>query len=155
MITDNLLVVSGSNTFSSGVATITGQTVTATGVSTDKIDLGTARDIGEGRDLYMVFTVITAYAGGTSVTMDVVTDDNVSLSSPTTRGSTGAIAVGSLTAGAQFVVPIPPLVASLGERYLGANYTVSGSPSAGSILAQVVEGIQDGRKYYSSGFTVV
>ena len=102
MITDKLLVVSGTNDPGSA---ITGQTVTSTAVSTDKIDLGTARDIGEGRDLYMVFTVITAYSGGTSVTMDVVTDDNAALSSPTTRGSTGAIAVASLTAGARRALP--------------------------------------------------
>jgi hypothetical protein len=123
-------------------------------VSTNTIDLGTARDIGEGHNLYMLFTVVTAYSGGTSVTMDVVTDNDPALGSPTTRASTGAIVVANLTAGAQFYVQIPPLVASLGERYLGANYTVAGSPSAGTILAQVVEGVQDGKKFYASGFSV-
>jgi len=58
MITDKLLVVSGSNTPGSA---ITGQAITADAVSTDTIDLGTARDIGEGSDLFMVFTEITSF----------------------------------------------------------------------------------------------
>ena len=152
MITDRLLVVSGTNNPGSA---ITGQgPITATAVSTDTIDLGTARDIGEGRDLFMVFTVIVAFAGTGSVNMQVVTDDNAALSSPTVIGSTGAVAVASLTAGAQYVVPIPPSVASLSERYLGAQYTTASSPTTGTILAQIVTDIQDGRKFYASGFAV-
>lgn len=151
MITDRLLTVSGSNTPGSA---ITGQAITADAVSTDVIDLGTARDIGEGRDLFMVFTVVQAFNNLTSLAMQVVTDDNSGISSPTVIGST-TVALAGLTAGAQFVVPIPPQVASLGERYLAAYYDVTGTaPSTGSILAQIVMDIQDGRKYYASGFSV-
>jgi hypothetical protein len=115
----------------------TAQAVTTTAVSTDKIDLLQAREIGEGADLFFVFT-----------------DDNASLSSPTVIAATAAIVTASLTAGAQFMVPIPPQVASLGERYLGAQYTVSGTYSAGTVTADVVHNIQDGRKFYASGFSV-
>ena len=151
MITDRLLVVSGSNNPGSAIS---GQAITATAVSTDVIDLSVARDVGEGRDLFMVFTVVVAFAGTGSVNMQVVTDDNAALSSPTVIGSTGAVAVASLTAGAQYVVPIPPQVASLGERYLGAQYTCSASPTTGTFLTQIVTDIQDGKKYYASGFAV-
>ena len=151
MITDRLLTVSGSNTPGSA---ITGQAVTATAVSTDTIDLGTARDIGEGRDLFMVFTVVVGFAGTGTITMQIVTDDNASLSSPTVIAATGAITATSLTAGSQYIVPIPPQVASLGERYLGAQYTCSASPTTGTFLTQIVTDIQDGRKYYASGFSV-
>ena len=152
MITDRLLVVSGSNNPGSA---ITGQgPITATAVSTDTIDLGTARDIGEGNDLFMVFTVVVGFGGTGTITMQVVTDDNAGLSSPTVIGATGAITATSLTAGTQYVVPIPPAVASLGERYLGAQYTCSASPTTGTILAQIVKDIQDGRKFYASGFAV-
>lgn len=145
MITDKLLRVSED------------QAVTATAVSTDKIDLGTARDIGEGRDLFVVFTITETFATLTSLTFQVVTDDNASLSSPTVIGATGAItlASGDLAAGKQHIVRIPPLIASKGERYLGTQYTVGGSSAtAGKVTTDIVLDIQDGRKYYASGFSV-
>lgn len=152
MITDKNLVVSGTN---NGLpSAITGQAITATAVSTDTIDLSVARDIGEGRDLFMVFTVVAGFAGTGTITMQVVTDDNASLSSPTVIGATAAITATNLTAGTQYIVPIPPLVASLGERYLGAQYTCSASPTTGTFLTQIVTDIQDGKKYYASGFAV-
>jgi len=152
MITDVLLTVSGAN---NPVSAISGQAITADAVSTNVIDLGTARDIGEGEDLYMVFTVVTAFNNLTSLTMEIVTDDNDSMSSPTAIASTGAVVLANLTAGKQYVVRIPPQVASLGERYLAARYDVTGTaPSTGSILAQIVKDIQDGRKFYASGFSV-
>ena len=151
MITDALLTVSGANNPGSAIS---GQAITATAVSTNTIDLGTARDIGEGRDLFMVFTVVVGFAGTGTITMQVVTDDNAALSSPTVIGSTAAITATNLTAGTQYIVPIPPQVASLGERYLGAQYTCSASPTTGTFLTQMVTDIQDGKKFYASGFTV-
>lgn len=153
MITDVLLTVSGANTPGSA---ITGQAITtATAVSTNTIDLGTARDIGEGESLFMVFTVVEAFNTLTSLAMNVITDDNAALSSGTVIASTGAVVLANLTAGKQYVVRLPAQIASLGERYLGASYTVTGTnPTQGSILAQIVLDIQDGKKFYASGFTV-
>jgi|LauGreDrversion4_2_1035121.scaffolds.fasta_scaffold362416_2 hypothetical protein len=153
MITDVLLTVSGANNPGSAIS---GQAITATAVSTNTIDLGTARDIGEGENLYMVFTVIEAFNTLTSLTMNVITDDNAALSSGTVIGSTGAVVLANLTAGKQYVVRLPAQIASLGERYLGASYTVTGTaPTTGSILAQIVLDIQDGKKFYASGFSVI
>ena len=136
----------------------TDQAITATAVSTDKIDLGTARDIGEGKPLYMVFTVTQTFLTLTSLTFNIVTDDDAALGSPTVRTSTGAItlASGGLAAGKQYALQIPPMIGSLGERYLGATYTVGGSSAtAGKVTCDIVETIQDGTKYYASGFTVI
>jgi hypothetical protein len=151
MITDRLLVVSGSNTPGSAIS---GQAITGDAVSTDTIDLGTARDIGEGRQLYMVFTVVTTFDNLTSLDLEVISSANANLSSHTVLAETNVLLAG-LTAGKQYVVAIPPQIASLGQRYLGARYDVNGTnPSAGSILAEVVMDIQDGRKFYASGFSV-
>jgi hypothetical protein len=153
MITDVLLTVSGSNTPGSA---ITGQAITADAVSTNTIDLGTARDIGEGENLYMVFTVIEAFNTLTSLDLEVIISANANLSSHTVLAETNAtLANSGLVAGKQYVVALPPLIASLGLRYLGARYDVNGSnPTTGSILAEIVHGIQDGRKFYASGFSV-
>lgn len=143
MITDKLLRVSEA------------QALTTTAVSTDKIDLSTARDMGEGEDLFMVFTVGTAMAGGTSINFQVTVADNEALTTnATTIGMSGVILTAALTAGAQFMVRLNPLVGSLGRRYLGATYTIVGTMSAGTVTADIVTDIQDGKKFYASGFTV-
>jgi len=151
MITDRLLVVSGSNNPGSAIS---GQAITADAVSTDTIDLGTARDIGEGSDLFMVFTVVEAFNTLTSLDLEVVISANANLSSHTVLAETNVLLAG-LTAGRQYVVALPPQIASLGLRYLGARYDVNGTnPTTGSILAEIVHNVQDGRKFYASGFRV-
>ncbi len=144
MITDKLLRVSED------------QAITTTAVSTDKIDLSVARDIGEGQDLFMNFAVTTAFAGGTSVKFEVVIADDAAISSNVeVVGSSDAVLTAALVAGKNEAVRINPKIASLGRRYLAARYTVSGTYSAGKVTADVVMDIQDGRKFYPSGVTVV
>ena len=161
MITDNFLRLSGSLTAGSA----TGQAVTATANSTNVVDLSLARDIGEGESLYVQFTVGTAFtaAGSATLTPTVVVSAADTLTTPTTIGTGGTIAVASLIAGYTFVVRLNPqlfgsttTVSSLGLRYLGAIYTVATGPmTAGTITADIVTEIQDGKKFYASGFTVV
>jgi len=142
MITDKLLRVSED------------QAVTTTAVSSDTIDLSVARDVGEGHQLFMNFAVTTAMAGGTSVKFEVISSANANLSSPTVIGSSDAVVTANLTAGKNVAVAINPQIASNGDRYLGARYTVSGTYTAGKVTADIVETVQDGQKYYASGFTV-
>jgi len=161
MITDNFLRLSGSLTAGSA----TGQSVTVTANSTNVVDLSLARDIGEGEDLYVQFTVGTAFtaAGAATLTPTIVVSAADTLSTPTTIGTSGTIAVASLIAGYTFVIRLNPqlfgsttTVSSLGLRYLGAIYTVATGPmTAGTITADIVDSIQDGKKFYASGFTIV
>lgn len=141
MITDQLLRVSNA------------QAVTTTAVSTDTVDLGQARDIGAGENLYMNFTVGTAFAGGTSTEFQVISSASADLSSPTVLGSSGAIATAGLTAGKRLAVRVNPTINGNGQRYFGARYVVSGTNTAGTVTADVVHGVQD-QKSYASGFTV-
>ena len=141
MITDALLRVSAA------------QAVTTTAVSTDTVDLGVARDIGAGENLYMNFTVGTAFAGGTSTEFQVIGSASADLSSPTVLGSSGAIATAGLTAGKRAAVRVNPAIGSNGLRYFGARYVVVGTNTAGTVTADVVHGVQD-QKSYASGFTV-
>lgn len=143
MITDKLLRVSED------------QALTTTAVSADTIDLSVARDIGEGEELYMNFAVTTALTGGTSVKFEVVQSASADLSSPTVIGSTDAVAAASLVAGYNTAVRINPQIGGKGQRYIGARYTIVGTFSAGKVTADVVKNIQDGKKFYASGFTVV
>lgn len=133
----------------------TAQAVTTTAVSTDSVDLGTARDIGEGQDLYMVFSVGTAFAGGTSIQFEAIVADNGALTTnPTVIGASSVVAVANLGASTQFTVRLNPTIRSLGRRFLGARYTVVGTMTAGTVTADIVTDIQD-QKSYASGFSVV
>lgn len=143
MITDKFLRVSED------------QAVTATAVSTNTVDLSVARDMGEGRDLYMNFATTEAVSGGTSIKFEVITSASADLSSPTVIGSSDAIAVAGLTLGKNVAVRLNPSIASNGQRYLGARFTVVGSPTAGKFTADIVLDVQDGKKFYASGFSVV
>mgnify|MGYP003151101811 FL=1 len=142
MITDKLLRVSED------------QAVTTTAYSSETIDLGTARDVGEGTALYMNFALTEAFANGTSITFEVVTSANANLSSHDVIGSSATILTAALTLGKNIVVRINPDIAGKGKRYLGARYVVAGTMNAGKVTADVVETIGDGQKYYASGFTV-
>jgi len=161
MITDNFLRLSGSLT----AGTATGQAVTATANSTNVVDLSLARDIGEGDDVYVSFSVGTAFtaAGAATLTPTVVVSAADTLTTPTTLGTGGTIAVASLVAGYTFVIRVNPQLfyssttnSSLGLRYLGVIYTVATGPmTAGTITADIVTDIQDGKKFYASGFSIV
>lgn len=133
------------------------QEVLTSAVSTNTIDLSQARDVGEGKPLYMVFTVTTAFtraAGALTVAFNTLIDDDAALGSPTTLASTGAIAKADLAVGAQFVLQIPPVLGSKGLRYLGASFTNSATADTGKVTVDIVETFQDGKKFYPSGYTV-
>ena len=67
-------------------------------LATDVIDLGIARDIGSGADLFWYHQLGTAAAaGGTSIEFQLITSDDVTFGSGVTViDTTGAIALASL-----------------------------------------------------------
>lgn len=142
MIADKLLRVSENQAITSGTA-----------VSTDTIDLESARDIGAGNESYMIFTVTEAFAGGTSVTFNIITSANADLSSNTVLTSSAAEVTADLVVGKQIALKIPPQIGANGSRYLGASYVAAGTHSAGEVTADVTLDIHD-NKYYASGYTV-
>lgn len=138
----------------SSVQTVTGTNTSV--LSTNTIDLGTQRDMGEGRDLYLRSQVGTAFAGATSVEIQAITADDAALTTNVTVvGSSGAIPLASLTAAARFAVELNPRLGSKGQRYLGARYVIVGAGSAGTITSDIGIEVQDGAKFYAGGFSVI
>lgn len=138
----------------------TAQAVTTTALSTNNIDFGVARDMGQGDDLYANFTVDTTVASGGSytVTFQIVTDDNSAFSSPTVIAQTGPIPQADLVAGrAPISLEIPPSALTAnpkGERYLAVQYTCSGTLTAGAFSAAISDAKVGQHVYYPSGFSV-
>lgn len=131
----------------------TDQAVTTTAASTDIVDLGAARDMGNGEPLELVILVtetVTA-AGAATVTFALETDDNAGFSSTFVLASSSAIGKAALTAGTEVLRVKVPLDV---ERYLRTNYTVATGPlTAGKFTAFLAHDRQ-ASKAYASGFTV-
>lgn len=125
------------------------QAITTTAVSTNIIDLGATgtranntspltRDIG-GWVEDLLIQVTQDFAGGTSVQVQMQTDDNVAFASPTVVAQTAAIPVASLKAGYRF--PLSGFPVGTSERFVRLNYVVAGTMTAGSITAAVTAGV--------------
>jgi homoserine kinase len=103
------------------------QAVTATALSTNVIDLGTAKTI-ENKPFYLVIKCVESATASSSatVTFTFETDDSEAIDSSTTLWSSAAIAKAALTAGTE-VIRLPINGMSL-QQYLGVRYTVADGP---------------------------
>lgn len=95
----------------------------------DVIDLQEARDIGQGRAVFLVVQVDTAATSGGSATGNIIlaSDAQAAIAtdgSATVHTSTGAIAVAALTLGRTWVLPLP-LEGNVYERFLGILQTTA------------------------------
>jgi hypothetical protein len=129
----------------------TDHVVTTTAASTDIVDLGAARDMGNGEPLELVITQSVTASGAARVTFTLETDDTAGFSSPVVLASSGAIGKAALPAGTEVLRVKVPLDV---ERYLRTNYTEATGPlTAGTFTAFLAHDRQASRAY-ASGFTV-
>lgn len=135
----------------SSAQTVTGSSAV---LSTNTIDLSVNRDIGGGEDLYLRYQVGTAFAGLTSLKIEVIIADDAALTTNVTSVCSVDVPVASLTAAARGALELSPRIGSLGRRYLGARFTPTGTGTAGTLTADIGVEIQDGQKFYPGGFTV-
>ncbi len=158
MYVDNNLTVAGGITAAGAVSyqTVTGASAV---LSANTVDLLQNREMGQGQELFARAQVGTAFAGLTSLTVEVIQADDAALSSNVSViGSSGAIPVASLTAGARFAVAANPKIGSKGQRYMGLRFTPAGTGTAGTLFADFGVEIDDalaGAKAYPSGFAVL
>jgi len=115
------------------------------------------REMGAGENLFVYFTVTTALAGGTNATFQAVASSSATLASGNiVVGEVSLITTANLGVGQQIAVRVSPqLLGSTGLQYLGAQVITTGTHTAGAIIADLVMDMQDGKRNYASGFTIV
>lgn len=133
MVLDKDLTFSTAQTFGSG---------TTTG-STDVIDLGSIRDIGEGERLALLVQVTTALVGAGTLQVVLQTDDNAGFASATTVQTLGTFA-SAAPAGTKIIGYIAPTAVL--ERYVRLAY-VAGVVSAGAVSGYLLHGVDNARSY--------
>lgn len=107
----------------------------------DVIDLGTARDIGQGEQLYLVIQVTTAVtsAGAATVSFELASDAAAAIAtdgSATVHHATSAIGKATLTSGYVATVIALPREGQAYERYLGILQNVgTAALTAGAVNA--------------------
>lgn len=108
----------------------------ATTVSTDMIDLLTAnRNVGRSIPMRGVVHATEAFAGGTSVKVEMITSASSNGSSPTVIGTGDTITDANAPLGTKlFDKPIP----GTAQRYLGFQYTTVGTHTTGKVTAHIV-----------------
>ncbi len=126
--------------------------VTVTATSTNTIDLGVARDMGNTDNLVVSTLVATTFAGGTS--LQVTVEGSPDNSTWTTLASGEAVPVASLVQGAQIAnlsgIPSVDPVNGAPARYLRLQYVVVGTMTAGALSSDIVMNRDNGRGYPAS-----
>lgn len=131
-------------------ASLAGQAVTTTAVSTDVIDLTQSRDIGIGAEIDIWCQVVTAFTGGTSLAVEVQTATDVAFTSPVTLAQGPVVALANLTAGAEIArISVPAGVL----RALRLRFVVVGTMTAGAVVAGLVLDRQANTPY-ARGYSV-
>lgn len=131
------------------------QAVTAQAISTNVMDLGKAGlNIGVGEPIYLnalVTTTLDDSGDDSTLTVELVTDDNESMSSPTVIQTLGTFAANA-AAGTKMSCAIPS--SNLYERYIAVRFTpTGGSLSAGNVSAFLSKD-QDATKAYADNRTI-
>ena len=155
MIHDALTMVSGSI---NALNVITGQTVTGASavISTNTMDLLQQRDIGEGKDVFMLFQPSVTFTGVSALEMQVITADDAALTTNVNvLDTTGAVPVAQLAAGTRHYAEISARLNSKGQRFLGARYIPTGTGTAGALIASIVGDVEDSSKIFASGVAVI
>jgi hypothetical protein len=119
------MILDKRNEFCDAVALNTG--AAGTYLLGDQIDLGVARDMGNGEPMYLVITVDTLPTSGGAATAQftLASDDSASISTSTSTVHllTKAFAISEMAAGTMLAAIALPMEGVAYERYLGVLQT--------------------------------
>jgi hypothetical protein len=103
-------------------------------------------NVGEGEDLYVVITVLTAAAGGGTLTFQLITSASSSLSSPTVLDQSQPFSASGLTAGTQIKIKFPNSAAY--KEFLGVQALIATTAfTGGAYSAQIMKDVSSNTQY--------
>lgn len=131
------------------------QAFSASGASTNLIDLGAARGIADGEPMVLAITVDVAADFTTTdetYAFALQTDDNSSFLSASTI-VTRTILAAALTAKSKHYIPVPPGVTP--ERYLRMYATLGGTTPSVTVTAELQpRSMIQNERVYASGYSI-
>ena len=129
-----------------------------TNIIGDVIDLSTVHDLGEGKPMWLVIQVTTAFSGGTSFQFILASDNGAAIATngaETRHLLTDVFLVAELTQGFYLGLPLPTGDVSGGitpyERYLGVLGVGVGGSHVGSINAFLTISAPPSQRTYDDG----
>ena len=158
MITDTNLRVSTDADISAIVSTIV--SLSSVDLNPNAIGANQAPDLGSGMKLRAAFTITEAVVGTVStVQFQIITaTDALLTTSVVVIGTSIAIPEADLTLNQQFFVEMNQDVGDtqgLVQRFLGVQYVIAvATTTLGTVTTDFVIDVQDGRRFYLSGFVV-
>ncbi len=145
------------------------QTVTATAVATNVLDLSVDRSIGNGEPMAVLF-IIESDAVQTGSDEDYTFDVEYASNAAQTTGrqligkrifesgtpDAPAQNADLLVTGFTFSIPIPPTTLAESEIYLGVRYTIAGAAADVDVSAYLLPlSMVDATNNYADGFAIV
>jgi hypothetical protein len=130
------------------------QAVTASALSANVIDIGSARNIGAGEDLYLYIQATTGVtaAGNATVNFQLQTDATPALPTPVTVLDSGAVPIASLGANSCLKFRIPTAAF---KEFVALNFLVTNGPlTTGAFTAVIALDVPD-NTIYPSGFNIM
>lgn len=131
----------------------TEQAITVTAASTDVIDFGSDRDIGNGTPMELVVMVTEAFtaAGAATLVAALETDSAEGFGTKEELVKTAAIGKATLVEGYELLRIKLPLGI---KRYLRLYYTVATGPMTAGKVAAFITPTRQAWKGYPSGYTI-
>jgi hypothetical protein len=122
----------------------TAQAVTTTAISENVITGKAAQYIANGKQLFLVARVITAFtSSANTLTITAEMDSAVGLdSTPSVLATSPAVATSALTAGAEFILALSPGWQVVTDVYIGCRYTCSDTLVTGTIDAWITPDVE-------------
>ena len=150
MIVDNELIVANAQSLAGASTTV---------VSASSYDMTNARELGEGEKVRAYHTIGVAVTGaGVNIRFNVIVADDAALTTGVVvQGTTRAFLATELTLNRDpIITEINPQIGSIGKRYLGVSYLISGGTvGVGTVTSRFVWGIQGDKKGYPIGYSVI
>lgn len=158
------MIIDALQQFSGTVNPTAGQLITATGntVSTNVVDLGIARDIGQGESLEVAIQILQTLTSGGAATVQfqiVGADDAAISTNVNVYVQTDAFVYSTLTAGKMIPLHWDRAAPYPARRYVAVRYVIGTAVltnGTGQFFATTVKNFQDSGNstIFASGFTV-